>query len=71
MYGDLDDLRREVSEELALAESSRSEETMLDPVADWKFDPTEVESYEVELRTLRDAIDVVEVHAHPHDPTGE
>lgn len=57
MSGDWRDLEREVKDELRMAEASKPEEEMGMPLADWQFDPTDVQRYEVGLHTLLDAVE--------------
>jgi hypothetical protein len=54
------ELKAEVEVELTVAEASHPEEEMRLPVADWLFDPTDVEREEIGLRDLRDAVEVLE-----------
>ena len=61
------DLELEVDAELSLAESSSPEDGV--PVAEWQFDPTEVEREEIGLRTLRDALEALESEPR-HNPAG-
>jgi hypothetical protein len=58
MYSDHADLQREVAAELRLAESSRPEVAMREPIENWRFDPTEVLLYLVVLRGLLRAAQV-------------
>ncbi|GII31913.1 hypothetical protein [Planotetraspora mira] len=65
--GFLYELEIEIEEEVSLVESSRPEEAMNLPVADWQFDPTDVEREEVGLRGLRDAVEALEGDHRPDD----
>jgi hypothetical protein len=49
---DLSALQLEIIDELRLAESSRPEEAMREPIEDWRFDPVEVPRYVAVLRGL-------------------
>lgn len=57
MTGDEYDLEHAVQDELRLAEAGRSEEELGMPIAEWQFDPTDVQRYEVGLHTLLDAVE--------------
>jgi hypothetical protein len=57
VIGDEQDLEHAVQDELRLVEAGRPEEEMSMPIADWQFDPTDVERYEVGLHTLLDAVE--------------
>lgn len=57
MTGDEYDLEHAVQDELRLAEAGRSEEEPGMPIAEWQFDPTDVQRYEVGLHTLLDAVE--------------
>ncbi|WP_112263901.1 hypothetical protein [Lentzea terrae] len=57
MIGDEYDLEHAVQDELRLAEAGRPEEELGLPIADWQFDPTDVQRYEVGLHTLLDAVE--------------
>jgi hypothetical protein len=62
-------LEVEVEAELAIAESShpessRPEEAVGTPVAEWLVDPTDTERYEVGLRGLLGAVEAVEAVEH-------
>jgi hypothetical protein len=46
----------EITEEIALAESSRPDEPIVESDAGWRPNPTAVRGYEARLRSLRDAI---------------
>lgn len=50
-------LARELAAEVALGESSRLEDAMRQPVANWRFDPAEAQWYEAVLHDLRDAVE--------------
>jgi hypothetical protein len=56
----LHELKVEVEMELTMAESSHPEEAVNLPVAEWLFDPTDVQREEVGLRSLLGAIEAVE-----------
>ncbi|TDD68941.1 hypothetical protein E1262_14470 [Jiangella aurantiaca] len=47
---DRPELEREVREELGLVESSHPEDVMGQPVAQWRFDPSDAEEYETVLK---------------------
>ncbi|RSN52586.1 hypothetical protein DMH01_41150 [Amycolatopsis sp. WAC 04182] len=53
-------LEIEVEAELEITESSNFEEVARTPVAEWRFDPTEAERYEINLRGLLGAVEAVE-----------
>jgi hypothetical protein len=59
-----DDLRHQlevnITDELALAESSRPDEPLVESDLGWRPNPTDVKDYEARLRTLRDAVQAVE-----------
>lgn len=57
MTGDEQDLEHAVQDELRLVEAGRPEEEMGMPIADWQFDPTDAQRYEVGLHTLLDAVE--------------
>ncbi|MFS8102442.1 hypothetical protein LFM09_35485 [Lentzea alba] len=57
MSGDWRDLEREVEDELRMAKASRPDEEMSAPIEDWRFDPTDVQRYEVGLHSLLDAVE--------------
>ncbi|MFC5825913.1 hypothetical protein [Nonomuraea insulae] len=59
------ELKVEIEVELAEAEASRPEEELELPVADWLFDPTDVEREEIGLRGLRDAVEALEDDSRP------
>jgi hypothetical protein len=61
-------LEIEVEEEMTEAEASHPEEAATLPIADWLFDPTDVERQEIGLRGLLDAVEVLE--DGPHRPRG-
>ncbi|TMR10862.1 hypothetical protein ETD86_37740 [Nonomuraea turkmeniaca] len=63
----LHELKAEVEEEMILAESSHPEEVAGLPVADWLFDPTDVEREEIGLRGLLDAVEALEGDPHTDD----
>lgn len=63
------DLRRAVADELRLAESSRIDDAMREPIADWQFDPTEAQRYEVQLGDLLKAVEVAEGSRREPPPT--
>lgn len=50
----------EVEAELAMAESSNSEEELRESPAEWLFDPTDVEREDVGLRGILGAVEAVE-----------
>jgi hypothetical protein len=56
----LSELEIEVKAELELAESSRPEEIIAEPSAEWPFDPMDVQREEIGLRSLLGAIEAVE-----------
>lgn len=51
------ELETQVEAELTLAEASRPEEAAESPVAQWLFDPADVQREEIELRNLLGAIE--------------
>jgi hypothetical protein len=57
VIGDEQDLEHAVQDELRLVEAGHPEEEMSMPIADWQFDPTDVERYEVGLHTLLGAVE--------------
>ena len=50
----------EITEEIALAESSRPDEPIVESDAGWRPNPTAVAGYEARLRSLRGAIEALE-----------
>jgi hypothetical protein len=60
-------LELEVEAELKLAESSRPEEVMGLPSAEWPFDPMDVQREEIGLRNLLGAVEATEGHDHRDD----
>jgi hypothetical protein len=63
----LRDLERTVRAELTLAESSVSEQEVLDtPIENWLFDPVDAQRDAVALRSLLAAVETVEGGSHPH-----
>jgi hypothetical protein len=56
----LGELEREVEAELDLAESSRPEEIIGLPSAEWPFDPMDVQREEIGLRSLLGAVEAME-----------
>ena len=63
----LRDLERTVRAELTLAESSVSEQEVLDtPIENWLFDPADAQRDAVALRSLLAAVETVEGGSHPH-----
>ncbi|MCO1659917.1 peroxidase family protein [Pseudonocardia humida] len=62
----LHDLEGTVREELALAERGRSaEEAFTAPIAEWLFDPADIEREEIGLRSLLGAVEAVEGSSRP------
>jgi hypothetical protein len=53
-------LEAEIQAELTIAESSHPEEVAATPVAEWLYDPTDAERYEVGLHGLLDAVEGME-----------
>ena len=64
----LRELEIEVEAELNLAESSRPEEVIGSPSAEWLFDPMDVQREEAGLRSLLGALEAMEGDSR-HDPT--
>jgi hypothetical protein len=64
----LGELELEVEAELRLAESSRPEEVVGPPSAEWPFDPMDVEREEIGLRNLIGAIEAMEGETHQSRP---
>jgi hypothetical protein len=60
-------LELEVEAELRLAESSRPEEVIGLPSAEWPFDPMDVQREEIGLRNLLGAVEATEGHEHRDD----
>jgi hypothetical protein len=60
--GVLRGLELEVEAELKLAESSRPEEVMGLPSAEWPFDPMDVQREEIGLRNLLGAVEAADGH---------
>jgi hypothetical protein len=60
-------LQRQVAYELSLAESSRPDEAIREPIENWRFDPTEVAAYEAVLRSLLAAAEALD-HAVVRTP---
>jgi hypothetical protein len=65
--GVLRGLELEVEAELKLAESSRPEEVMGLPSAEWPFDPMDVAREEIGLRNLLGAVEATEGHVRRAD----
>ncbi|MFI7687534.1 hypothetical protein ACIBQ6_00620 [Nonomuraea sp. NPDC049655] len=61
------ELHVEIEEELIIAEASRPEEEVGQPVTEWLYDPTDVEREKIALRGLRDAVEVLEDGWRPGD----
>jgi hypothetical protein len=57
VIGDEHDLEHAVQDELRLVEAGHAEEEMSMPIADWQFDPTDVQRYEVGLHSLLGAVE--------------
>jgi hypothetical protein len=60
MCSDQAGIQREVADELRLAESSRPEEAMREPIEDWLFDPAEVPRYVAVLHSLFGAAEALD-----------
>jgi hypothetical protein len=56
----LHELEVDVEAGLAMAEASHPEEAFGVPAAEWLFDPTDVESEEIGLRSLHGAVEALE-----------
>jgi hypothetical protein len=54
------ELELEVEAELSMAESSRAEEVVGEPVSEWLFDPADEQQYEIGLRSLLGAVEEVQ-----------
>ncbi|WP_394618925.1 hypothetical protein JNUCC0626_07440 [Lentzea sp. JNUCC 0626] len=67
MTGDRRELEHSVQDELKLVEGSHFAEEMLEPIANWQFDPTDVQRYEVGLHSLLDAVETRDA-GPPRDP---
>lgn len=59
--GARDELKVEVAEELALAESNRPDDPVAESESGWRASPSEVKAYEARLLALGGAADTVEV----------
>ncbi|PWK78540.1 hypothetical protein C8D88_1282 [Lentzea atacamensis] len=67
MAGNGFELEGAVEEEIRLAEASQPDEELREPIANWQFDPTDVQRYEVGLHTLLDAVEAEQGSRH-HSP---
>ncbi|MGW5266127.1 hypothetical protein ACWEQG_34560 [Microbispora sp. NPDC004025] len=67
-YGFLHELEIEVEEEMIEAERGLPEEAAALPIAEWLFDPTDVERERIGLRGLLGAVEVLEDGLLPADP---
>jgi hypothetical protein len=54
------DLELTITEEMALAESSRPDDPLVESDLGWRPNPTSVKAYEARLLTLRGALEAVE-----------
>jgi hypothetical protein len=54
------ELDLELADELAMVESSRPEDPIVDSAAGWQLDLPEAEAYEARLLSLRGALEAVE-----------
>jgi hypothetical protein len=61
----LHELEVEVGQELNLTESSRPEEVVGSPIAEWPFDPADAEREETGLRGLLGAVKALEDDSRP------
>lgn len=59
-YNSLHGLEIEIEAELAIVEAGDPPDVSETPVTEWLFDPTDGERYEIALRGLLDAVEVVE-----------
>jgi hypothetical protein len=63
-------LEAEIQAELAISESSHPEEVAATPVAEWMYDPTDAERYEVGLHGLLGAVEAMEEPGPPDAERG-
>jgi hypothetical protein len=68
VIGDEHDLEHAVQDELRLVEAGHPDEEMSMPIADWQFDPTDVQRYEVGLHTLLGAVEAEHDGEHQGPP---